>query len=284
MDPIWLVPLVPAAAAAVNGLVGVRLFNRTASALVACGAMAVSCVLSLVALLRLIALAPGGHTIEAPLGTWIPAIPLPTARGMGAFEAAWALRLDPLSAILILVITIVGLLIHVYAVAYMLDEPRPAYARFFCSLNLFCGFMLLLALAANFLVMFVGWEGVGLCSYLLIGFWYEKRSAAVAGFKAFLVNRIGDCAFVLGMLLVFASFGTLDFNRVAQAVAGWPVESGAPGATVAGLPPAVRRRRRQERAVPAPRLAAGRDGGADAGFGAHPRRDDGDRRRLHGRA
>ena len=229
MDWIWLVPLVPAAAAAVNGLTGVRLFNRAASALVACGAMAVSCVLSVLALLRLIALAPGDRTIEAPLGTWIPAIPLATSRGMGAFEAAWALRLDPLSAILILVITIVGLLIHVYAAAYMQDEPRPAYARFFCWLNLFCGFMLLLVLGANFLVMFVGWEGVGLCSYLLIGFWHEKRSAAVAGFKAFLVNRIGDWGLLLGVLLVFATFGTLDFTRVALAVAAWPVESGAPG-------------------------------------------------------
>jgi NADH-quinone oxidoreductase subunit L len=229
MDVIWLVPLVPAAAAAVNGLAGVRLFNRTATALVGCGSIAATAVLSVLALMRLTALAPEARVIEAPLGTWIPASPLATARGMGAFEVPWALRLDPLAAVMILVVTGVALLIHVYAAAYMQDEPRRAYARFFCYLNLFCAFMLLLALSANLLVMFVGWEGVSLCSYLLIGFWYEKRSAAVAGFKAFLVNRIGDWGFVVGILLVFFSFGTLDFHRIAVAASALPIESGGAG-------------------------------------------------------
>jgi NADH-quinone oxidoreductase subunit L len=229
MDVIWLVPLVPAAAATASGLAGIRLFSRTASALVGCGSMAATCVLSVFALLRLIALAPAARAIDAPLALWIPALPLATTRGMGTFEVAWALRLDPLAAVMILVVTGVGFLIHVYAAAYMQDEPRGAYARFFCYLNLFCAFMLLLSLGANFLVMFVGWEGVGLCSYLLIGFWYEKRSAAVAGFKAFLVNRIGDWAFVVGILLVFFTFGTLDFRGVARGASAMPVESGGAG-------------------------------------------------------
>src|SRR5437588_6917873 len=107
----------------------------------------------------------------------------------------------------------------------MMDEPRGAYARFFCYLNLFCFFMLTLVLGSTFLTMFVGWEGVGLCSYLLIGYWYEKKSAADAGKKAFIVNRIGDWGFVLGVFLAFYTFGTFDFRDVANAAASMPVET-----------------------------------------------------------
>ena len=121
-------------------------------------------------------------------------------------------RLDPLASVMILVITGIGSLIHIYSTAYMHEETDSEYARYFSYLNLFAAFMLVLVLGANFLVMFVGWEGVGLCSYLLIGFWYEKKSAADAGKKAFVVNRIGDFAFILGMLLLFDAFGTLDFQ------------------------------------------------------------------------
>ncbi len=117
---------------------------------------------------------------------------------------------------MLLVVTGIGTLIHVYSTAYMPDEPRGGVARFFCYLNLFCFFMLMLVLGNNFLVMFVGWEGVGLCSYLLIGYWYEKKSAADAGKKAFITNRIGDWGFVLGMFLIFYTFGTLDFRAVAE--------------------------------------------------------------------
>ena len=113
----------------------------------------------------------------------------------------WGFRLDPLSGMMLLVVTGIGTLIHVYSTAYMADEPRGGVARFFCYLNLFCFFMLMLVLGNNFLVMFVGWEGVGLCSYLLIGYWYEKKSAADAGKKAFITNRIGDWGFVLGVFL-----------------------------------------------------------------------------------
>jgi NADH-quinone oxidoreductase subunit L len=157
---------------------------------------------------------------------WIPAIPLATAHGVGSFHVPWAVRLDPLSALMLLVVTGVGFLIHVYSIGYMHDEPPAAYARFFSYLNLFCFFMLTLVLGSNFLVMFVGWEGVGLCSYLLIGFWYEKKSASDAGKKAFITNRIGDWGFLLGIFLVFFTFGTVDFRAVADAAAVMPVESG----------------------------------------------------------
>src|SRR3989449_2495129 len=119
----------------------------------------------------------------------------------------------------------VGTLIHVYATAYMADEPRGGVARFFSYLNLFCFFMLMLVLGSNFLVMFVGWEGVGLCSYLLIGYWYEKKSAADAGKKAFITNRIGDWGFVLGVFLVYYTFGTFDFRAVQNAAAAMPIET-----------------------------------------------------------
>ena len=115
-----------------------------------------------------------------------------------------AFRLDPLSAVMILVVTGIGSLIHIYSTAYMHDEGDSEFARYFSYLNLFAAFMLVLVLGANFPVMFVGWEGVGLCSYLLIGFWFKKKSATDAGKKAFIVNRIGDYAFLLGMFALFA--------------------------------------------------------------------------------
>jgi NADH-quinone oxidoreductase subunit L len=225
MDLIWLIPLLPAAGAALNGLAGIRFFSKRAAALVACVSMGLALVLSLVAFAGLLGLPPEARMHEIVLGDWIPPMPLQTAHGIGALHIPWAVRLDPLSGVMILVVTGVGFLIHVYATGYMHDEPRGSYARFFSYLNLFCFFMLTLVLGANFLVMFVGWEGVGLCSYLLIGYWYEKKSAADAGKKAFIVNRIGDWGFILGMFLVFFTFGTLDFRAVADAAAAMPVET-----------------------------------------------------------
>ncbi len=126
---------------------------------------------------------------------------------------------------MILVITGIGSLIHIYSTAYMHDESDSEFARYFSYLNLFAAFMLVLVLGANFPLMFVGWEGVGLCSYLLIGFWFKKKSANDAGKKAFVVNRIGDYAFILGMLALFAKFGTLDFQEIAAAVSALPAET-----------------------------------------------------------
>ncbi len=225
MDLIWLIPILPGVGAAVNGLFGIRSFSRAGSAFVACAAMAGALGLSVFAFVQLLGLPPEARDHVVTLGDWIPAIPLATAHGIGAFEVPWAFRLDPLSAMMILVVTGIGFLIHVYSTAYMHDEPRGGYARFFCYLNLFCFFMLILVLGSSFLTMFVGWEGVGLCSYLLIGYWYEKKSASDAGKKAFIVNRIGDWGFVLGVFLIFYTFGTLDFRAVANAAGALPPET-----------------------------------------------------------
>ncbi len=225
MKFIWLLPLLPLLGAALNGVLGIRWFSRRVSAGLACATMAAATAIGLTAFVQLLQLPPDQRVYDVTLGRWLPPIPLVTAHGVGAFEAAWTFRLDPLSAMMVLVVTGIGFLIHVYSVAYMMDEPRGAYARFFAYLNLFCAFMLTLVLGANFLVMFVGWEGVGLCSYLLIGFWYEKKSAADAGKKAFITNRVGDWGFLLGMFLVFYTFGTLDFREVAARAAAFPVET-----------------------------------------------------------
>ena len=232
MDLIWLIPILPGLGAALNGLVGIRFFSKRTAGLVACGTMGASLLLSLSAFVQLLGLDEHERFHQVRIADWIPPIPLQTVDGMGAFEVPWAFTLDPLSGMMILVVTGIGFLIHVYSTAYMDHEPRAAYARYFCYLNLFCFFMLTLVLGSTFLVMFVGWEGVGLCSYLLIGFWYHKKSASDAGKKAFIVNRIGDWGFVLGIFLVFYMFGTLDFHEVAELASEMPVESGL----LAGIP------------------------------------------------
>src|SRR2546426_635233 len=137
--------------------------------------------------------------------------------------------------LLIPLLPFVGSLIHVYSTAYMDEESSSEYARYFSYLNLFASFMLVLVLGSTFPVLFVGWEGVGLCSYLLIGFWFRKKSAADAGKKAFVVNRIGDFGFILGMLLVFTTFGTLDFQQVAAAAAARAPETSMGVMTIATL-------------------------------------------------
>jgi NADH-quinone oxidoreductase subunit L len=224
MDYLWFIPLLPAAGALTNGVVGIRYFNRRVSGLLACATMAASLVVSVYAFFVLLSRPAAERVLETTAIHWIPSIALETVSGIGRFDVPWLLRLDPLAGTMILIVTGIGLLIHIYSTAYMHDEPRGGYARFFCYLNLFCFFMLMLVLGANFLVMFVGWEGVGLCSYLLIGYWYEKKSASDAGKKAFIVNRIGDWGFILGVFLVFYTFGTLDFREVAAAAAARPVE------------------------------------------------------------
>ena len=203
---LFLIPMLPLAGFLVNAGLGRRV-SKPAAGAVACGAMIASFAASLVAVLQLVALAPDARMVAQTAFNWIRS---------GTLSVDLTLRLDPLSAVMILVVTGIGSLIHIYSTAYMHEEPAPEYARYFSYLNLFAAFMLVVVLGSNFLVMFVGWEGVGLCSYLLIGFWYEKTSASDAGKKAFIVNRIGDVGFILGVLLVFGQFGTLDFQRVAQ--------------------------------------------------------------------
>ena len=223
MNLIWLIPLLPGLGAVLNGVVGVRYFTKRLTAAVACSTMALATLLSIIAFFQL--LGTETRLYEVTVATWIPPMLLETAAGIGTFQVPWAFRLDPLSAMMILVVTGIGLLIHVYSIGYMDHEPRGGYARFFCYLNLFCFFMLMLVLGSNLLVMFVGWEGVGLCSYLLIGYWYERKSALDAGKKAFIVNRLGDWGFILAIFLVFFTFGTLDLRAVADAAATMPVET-----------------------------------------------------------
>ncbi len=187
-----------------------RRLSKAAAGAVACAAMLGSFLVSAVVVWRLAALEPEARAIVQRVFTWISS---------GDFTVAFALRVDPLSAVMILVVTGIGSLIHVYSTAYMHEESDSEFARYFSYLNLFAAFMLVLVLGSNFLVMFVGWEGVGLCSYLLIGFWYQKKSASDAGKKAFIVNRIGDFGFVLGVLLAFVRFGTVDFQEIARAIA-----------------------------------------------------------------
>jgi NADH-quinone oxidoreductase subunit L len=202
MELIWLIPLVPLAGFLLNGLFG-KSFSKPVVSLIACGSVAVSFLLSVNAFFGLLRLGPEERSFEYILYSWIPA---------GSFSTDLGFLIDPLSAVMILVVTGVGFLIHVYSVGYMAHDPD--YSRFFTYLNLFMASMLTLVLANNFVLMYVGWEGVGLCSYLLIGFWYEKRSATDAGKKAFIVNRIGDFGFALGIMLLFWTLGSVHFSTV----------------------------------------------------------------------
>ena len=151
--------------------------------------------------------------------TWLAGLPFHLMDGrLATFSADWGFLLDPLSSVMILVVTGVGFLIHVYSVGYMAHDN--GYYRFFGYMNLFVFFMLMLVLANNYTLLFVGWEGVGLCSYLLIGFYFHKKSAADAGKKAFIMNRVGDAGFIVGMLLLFSLLGTVRFVDVNHALRG----------------------------------------------------------------
>jgi NADH-quinone oxidoreductase subunit L len=212
---LLLIPLLPFLGFLMLASLGRRVGRGVAGA-IACGVLMASFVVSLAAVWQLVALPPGSRAIAQQVFTWFTS---------GDFSAAFSLRLDPLSSVMILVVTGIGSLIHMYSTAYMADETDPEFARYFSYLNLFAAFMLLLVLGSNFLVMFVGWEGVGLCSYLLIGFWYQKKAASDAGKKAFIVNRIGDFGFVLGVLLAFVRFGSVDFQAIAQSAASLSPET-----------------------------------------------------------
>jgi NADH-quinone oxidoreductase subunit L len=200
---LWLVPLLPLIGAIVNGLGAGRLPRKLVSA-IGVGSVGISFLIAIACFAGLLGLPPeGGRRVTQDLFTWIQ---------VGDFHAEVRYLLDPLSAVMMLVVTGVGFLIHVYSTGYMSHEK--AYGRYFAYLNLFTFSMLTLVLADNFLLMFVGWEAVGLCSYLLIGFWYERPAAAEAGKKAFVVNRIGDWGFLLGIFLIFVTFGSVDFGTV----------------------------------------------------------------------
>ncbi len=194
-------PALPLAGATINLFAGKKL-GRWAGVL-ASALMVAAFALALVVLSDLLALPAGGRVSVEHLYNWIT---------VGTFRVAADLRVDPLSVTMMLVVTGVGAVIHVYAIGYMHGDPR--YGRFFAFMNLFCFFMLTLVLAQNFLLLYVGWEGVGLCSYLLIGFWFERPAAARAAKKAFVVTRIGDTFMLVGIALVFLRLGSLDFSLV----------------------------------------------------------------------
>jgi NADH-quinone oxidoreductase subunit L len=222
---LLLILLLPLAGFVINWALGRRL-SKALSGGVATGAMGLSFGVAVAAVWRVLHAAPvaGVRAIQEQAYTWISAGPL---------QIPMAFRLDPLSAVMVLVVTGIGALIHLYSTAYMHDETDGEYARYFSYLNLFAAFMLVLVLGASFPVMFIGWEGVGLCSYLLIGFWFTKPSASDAGKKAFVVNRVGDFGFVLGMAALFTVFGTLNFQQIAARVAALP--AGAMEPTLTGI-------------------------------------------------
>ena len=218
---LWLIPILPLAGAAINGLWGRRSSRQAVTT---------------------IALVFSGAAFAMAL--WVAArfasIPLPYQEFLahwirsGTFAVDFSFYLDPLSLVMLLVVTGVGLLIHIYSVGYMWDDP--SYYRFFAYLNLFMFFMLTLVLANNYLLMFIGWEGVGLASYLLIGFWFTKDSAAAAGKKAFIVNRIGDFGFLIGLFLLIRHFGSLTFEQVFHSIAPMSPETAEAGVlTAVGL-------------------------------------------------
>src|ERR1700722_1156186 len=199
---LWIIPLLPLVGAAANGIFGGRWTKQIISA-VALSSTTLAFFLALEAVREFLSLSPDQIPWIRTYFTWISA---------GGLKADFALQVDQLTVIMLLVVTGVGWLIHIYSTGYMHDDP--GYRRFFAYLNLFMFFMLVLILAANYLLMFVGWEGVGLCSYLLVGFFFLKQSAANAGNKAFWVNRVGDFGFLLALFLIFRTFSSLDFATV----------------------------------------------------------------------
>src|SRR5256885_762717 len=211
LDILWIIPLLPLLGAAINGLFGKTWPNKIVNT-VALSATGLSFAAALEAVREFFA--GGQQLVHKHFFDWITA---------GNFTAGFDLQMDQLTVVMVLVVTGVGFLIHIYSTGYMSHEG--GYYRFFSYLNLFMFFMLILVLAANYVLLFVGWEGVGLASYLLIGFYFLKKSASDAGKKAFIVNRIGDFGFMLGMFLLFKTFGTLDFAALFAKADPWPADA-----------------------------------------------------------
>jgi len=207
LDLAWVIPVIPAFGAVVLLLFGKRIGEPKAGWL-ATGLMALAFVASVILFFALRSLPPDQRSHVSDGFTWIQA---------GGFRVDFRMLADPLSSTMILFVTGVGALIHLYAIGYMHGDER--FSRFFAYLNLFAASMLVLVLGSSFLVTFMGWEGVGLCSYLLISFWFERNRAAVAGKKAFVTNRVGDFGFMIAMFLIFSKLGSLDYS-VANAAGG----------------------------------------------------------------
>jgi NADH-quinone oxidoreductase subunit L len=216
LDLIWLIPLFPAAGFVINGLIGKRI-SKTAVGVIAAGMVLLSFIFSAGAVFQLLQLDPAHRSHVVKLYEWINAGAAHTSEGpLARFTVDWGFLLDPLSSVMVLVVTGIGFLIHVYSTGYMHEED--GFDRFFAYLNLFMFSMLTLVLGSNYLMMFIGWEGVGLCSYLLIGYYFHKKSAGDASKKAFVVNRVGDWGLSIGIMLIFVTFGSIDFQTVSEKV------------------------------------------------------------------
>jgi len=214
---LWLIPILPLAGFLVLVLFGARLPRRV-TAYIGVGTVGVSALLALFIGFTFITAPPPGHAFSQTLWTWLH---------VGTFAPGITLYLDPLAVVMVLVITVVAFLIHLYSTAYMAGDE--GYARFFAYMNLFVASMLILVLADNLLLLYLGWEGVGLCSYLLIGFWYTEPANVRAAMKAFIVTRVGDTALAIALFLLFTQFGTLQIQAILQRAPGmW-----LPGSAVA---------------------------------------------------
>jgi NADH-quinone oxidoreductase subunit L len=236
-DFIWLIPVLHFLGAFLNGVVLRHRVNKQVAAAIACGVTGIAAALAIGIIWDYTHSAGYPAPFEHDYYVWMPAGPVHTlAEGVKNFNIPLGFLLDPLSCVMLFVVTFVGFLIHLYSVGYMAHEE--GFQRFFTYLNLFMGAMLLLILGNSYAVMFVGWEGVGLCSYLLIGFYYKEEFPPYAGRKAFVVNRIGDFAFVLGLGALVATFGSLKYTEVFEAVRANPAlmaGAGHLGLTLAGF-------------------------------------------------
>ena len=220
---IYLIPGLPFAGFIILSLIGRRLSHATV-AFVGAGTVGMSALLSVLMAIGFISNPTEGHEFIQTLWTWMK---------VDRFASTVSLFIDPLSLVMILVITIVGFFIHLYSIEFMLDEE--GYSRFFAYMNLFIGSMLTLVLADNLLLLYIGWEGVGLCSYLLIGFWYTDPANGKAARKAFIMTRIGDTAMALGLFLLFTNLGTLNIQALMQSAP----KQWAPGSSTAVLAAAL---------------------------------------------
>src|SRR6185437_10396880 len=219
---VWLIPALPLAGALILAIVGGRL-PRRAVAVIGVGSIALATIVAMLITWSFLASPPAGNNYTRVIWTWLAA---------GGFHAQIAFYLDALSVLMVLVVTFVSFLIHLYSAEFMIEDE--GYSRFFCYMNLFVASMVTLLLGNNLLLLYLGWEGVGLCSYLLIGFWYTDPANGRAAQKAFIVTRVGDSALILGLFLLYHRLGTLDIQPLMQRAAEqWPVGSGV--ATAAAL-------------------------------------------------
>jgi len=217
LELLWLIPALPFAGFVVLAMAGGRL-SRPAVAVVGAGSVGLSAVVMVLVAVEFFGTPPPGHAYSQIIWIWL---------SVGSFAPAIAFYLDALSLVMIFVITFVGFLIHLYSAEFMIDDE--GYSRFFAFMNLFVGSMLTLVLADNLLLLYLGWEGVGLCSYLLIGFWYTVPANGYAARKAFVVTRVGDAALAVGLFLLFTRLDTLQIqDLMTRAAQAWPAGSTLP--------------------------------------------------------